>query len=95
MLLPSRVTPRTPLTFLTSGIAVDGMDAQQIINEAVEQANENVQPQYRQPYGSLDPDSSTSGAGATPAPLLFCTVIATRCLVVGEATPRPFRVRHP
>ncbi|MCP9488923.1 MAG: hypothetical protein MSC31_03505 [Solirubrobacteraceae bacterium MAG38_C4-C5] len=28
---------------------VDGMDAQQIIAEAVRQANENVDPQYRQP----------------------------------------------
>jgi hypothetical protein len=45
-----------PLVTNATGVAnglnadeVDGMDAQEIINEAVRQSNENVQPQYRQP----------------------------------------------
>ncbi len=45
-----------PLVTNATGVAngfnaddVDGMDAQQIIAEAVRQSNANVQPQYRQP----------------------------------------------
>ncbi len=45
-----------PLITNATGVAngfnaddVDGMDAQQIIDEAVRRANANVQPQYRQP----------------------------------------------